>query len=318
MLNTFLSLTPADCSEILDNVAGSSLNEGVQFESPENRVFGFGDVVVKFYRPGRWSIHALRDELQFLEDLRDANVPFVRPIGDIGTWRDIHYLVFEAVPKPYNVDPEILDEDAVRTMVHLVAQIHDVGAKRPAMARPQFEAYNMCYGCFEVICRAGFIPKSLHKRYTHAIEQIVSQIENFGHIPIQRIHGDSYSGNALWRADGPIFLDLDDFQMGPVAMDIPLLSFPWRLNSLPKSMDRRERRNIQHQLVLDLYREVRPFPKKFEALIPLIRGCRNIVFDAWFSTRWNEPGFRKHYEDDNITNPDWWQDSIEELERATK
>ena len=62
--------------------------------------------------------------------LRSTNdVPFVRPIGDIGTWRGIHYLAYEAIQEPFDLDPETLDEDSVRKMVHLVASIHDVGAQ---------------------------------------------------------------------------------------------------------------------------------------------------------------------------------------------
>jgi Ser/Thr protein kinase RdoA (MazF antagonist) len=315
VLAAFVALTPLECADVLE-IIGAPRAEGIAYESAENRVFGFGGVVLKFYRPGRWSLAALQDEVQFLDDLRDAGIPFVRPIGGVGTWRGIHYVAYEAIEQPFEMDPETLSEDAVRAMVRLVARIHDVGAERDAPNRPRFDAAAMCAGCFDVMCSAGFLPESLQRRYADAIDRLVGKVAALGEIPVQRIHGDCSSGNALWRADGPVFMDLDDFQVGPIAIDIPLLSFPWRLDTLPAEMDRRERRALQHQLVLDTYREVRPFDPKWEALVPLVRGCRDVTFDAWFSARWNEPGFAEIYDDDDITDPEWWRDSIEGLERA--
>ena len=313
---TFVALTPPDCAEILEAI-GAPQAVGTQYESPENRVFGFGEVVLKIYRPGRWSRAALQEEVQFLEDLRDADVPFVRPIGGLGTWRGLHYLAYEAVPGPFDVDPKTLDEASVRELVHLAARLHDVGAKRAAPNRPTFDPGAMCAGCFDVIRSAGFLPTAQQGRYGAAIDRIVAQLAALGEIPVQRIHGDLYSGNALWRPQGPVLMDLDDFQVGPVALDLSLLSSSWRLDTLPAALDRAERRAVQHRLVLDLYREVRPFPSEWEPLVPLVRGCRAVEFDAWLSSRWKEPGFAEHYDQDDMTDPDWWRESVEGLERAT-
>lgn len=313
--NHFIALRPADCGEVLEEI-GCPRQAGVRFESPENRVFGFGNVVLKFYRPGRWDLAALQDEWQFLEDLREARVPFVRPIGQIGTWRNMHYLAFERVPEPFRVDPETLTQPEVEALVWTIARIHDVGALRGADARPSFNVRAICEGCFETIRHHGYLTRDLVTRYRKAINAVAAIADDFGPIPMQRVHGDSYSGNALWRPDGPVLMDLDDFQIGPTAMDIPLMSFPWRLNNLPESMNRKDRRKFQHRLVLELYRQHRSFPEEWEALIPLTRACRNITFDAWMSARWNEPGFNETYEDDDLNDPNWWERSIESIEKA--
>ena len=39
-------------------------------------------------------------------------------------------------------------------------------------------------------------------------------------------------------------------------------------------------------------------------------------FDTSFSARWREPEFANNYQEDDITNPDWWKDSIEGLEKS--
>lgn len=311
----FLSLTPDSCGEVLKDLNVSNAN-GIRHQSAENQVFEFKDVVVKFYRPGRWSFEALQDELQFLEDLCEANVPFVRPIGGVRVWNGLYYIVFESVSKPYEVDREVLDEKSVKQMVQLVAQIHKVGAKRSAPNRAQFDPVSMCAGCFEVIEKSGYIPNSLKRNYRNAMDELIKKFERIGNIPVQRIHGDTYSGNVIWTSTGPVFMDLDDFQVGPTAMDIKLLSFPWRLDTLPEEMDRRERRKIQHQLVLDCYRETQEFPKQLEAIFPLLTVYRDIQFDAWFSSRWKDPGFARNYADDDICDPAWWKDSIDGLEES--
>jgi Ser/Thr protein kinase RdoA (MazF antagonist) len=309
----FLNLTVDSCRETLKE-ANIPFSGATSYDSAENRVFGFDEVVVKFYRPGRWKIEALEEELRFLEDLRDENVSFVRPLGKVGTYKGIHFLLFERVKNPIFNDREVLDEQSVKAMVQLVAKIHEVGRKRDALARAQFNPSAMSNGCFEVIQKAGFLPKDLQLRYQNFTETLVKKFSEFGDIPLQRIHGDTYTGNVMWTKDGPVFMDLDDFQVGPVALDIKLLSFPWRLDSLPEEMDRKERRKIQNDMVLKFYREVSEFPSRFEKIFPLLSAYRDIQFDAWFSSCWKEPGFAKKYEDDDITNRSWWLENLDHLE----
>jgi Ser/Thr protein kinase RdoA (MazF antagonist) len=309
----FLNLSIESCSEILVSI-GRSNSEGITYESAENRVFGFQDIVIKFYRPGRWSLRALEEELQFLEELHDGNVAFVRPIGKVRTWNGLHYIVFERIKEPIIDKKNVLDEDSVRKMVHLVAEVHKVGRKSNTTDRPIFNPKSMSEGCFEIIKKEGYLPHSLYDRYEAVINQLISKVNSFGDIPVQRIHGDTYTGNVLWKPEGPIFMDLDDFQVGPVAIDVKLLSFPWRLDRLSEDMDRRERRDIQQQMVLKFYREVSDFPKEWEKLFPLLSVYRDIQFDAWFSARWRDPGFSKQYEDDDITQEGWWLDNIQGLE----
>ena len=284
------------------------------YESAENRVFKVGDTVFKFYRPGRWTLEAIRQEVLFLNDLREENISAVRPIDNVKSWNGIHYVAYESINIPFNETPEILSEESVKKLSHLMAKIHNVGIKREADERPQFDAESMTTGCFHVIDKAGFLPKDLYKRYDGILSVIVNKLDQYKDVPNQRIHGDAYSGNVVWKSDNPIFLDFDDFQVGPKAMDLRLLSFPWRLDTLSEKMDRKERREIQHQMVLDYYREVSDFPNEWEGMFPLMSAYRNIQFDAWFSSRWSLPGFAENYEDDDITKPEWWSENIDALE----
>ncbi len=134
----------------------------------------------------------------------------------------------------------------------------------------------------------------------------------------QRINSDCTIGNIIWKDDEPIILDFDDFQVGPIAMDVKLLSFGWKLDTLSDELDPQERRKIQHELILKYYREVNEFKDEWEKLFPLMSAYRDIQFDAWFSSHWREPGFAKAYAEDDITQPHWWDEAIKGVEELLK
>ena len=313
LLKTFLDLKIEDFPHILEEHHLTSV-EGESFESAENRVFGFGDVIIKFYRPGRWTLEALKEEVQFLKDLEEAKVSAVRALGEVKTWKGIHYLAYQKIEEPFEESPAVFKDEMVKDLSHLLAKVHEVGAKREATHRSQFDPSSMCEGCFEVIQKAGFLPKDMQARYQGLLEIIIKNLNEFKDIPKQRVHGDAYSGNIVWKSGKPVILDFDDFQVGPRAMDLKLLSFPWRLDSLDETMDRKERREIQQQLVLKYYREKLDFPKSWERVFPMMSAYRDIQFDAWFSARWHDPGFSQAYSDDDITQAAWWKDNMDGLE----
>ena len=69
-----------------------------------NRVFELEDedrngIIIKFYRPGRWSLEALQDEHDFLLELAEQEVPVIPPVKmqngkSLGCYEDIHYAIF--------------------------------------------------------------------------------------------------------------------------------------------------------------------------------------------------------------------------------
>lgn len=310
----FVTLKAADCGAILEQ-RGLPRTDGEDRESAENRVFTFGEIVLKVFRPGRWSRAALEEEVIFLEDLRAAGVSAVRPIGGIETWNGLHHLAYERVASPYEEDKPVFTRAEVEQLIDLVVAFHDVGACRDAPARPRAEPRAEAQGLLEVIRRAGYLPASLLGRYREAVEALAERLETLLEgVSQQRIHADLGSWNVLWREDGPVMMDLDDFVVGPVALDLRLLSFPWRLDTLPEDLPRGERRDRQSDLVLSLYRERRPFPEAGEALMRPMGILRGVVFDAWFSANWSEPGFKAHYPDDNIEGEDYWTRGIQAVE----
>ncbi len=293
------------------------MGPGESLQSAENRVFRFGDVILKFFHPRRWSPAALEEEHRFLLDLQEADVPAVRPRGEIDTWSGVHFAVYDAVPGPYREDPKTLTEADVRQYVHLLARLHGVGACRVATERGSFDVDGLGAGLVAAIVREGLIPNDLVGPYTRCVDALVAHTRPLlDGVPHQRIHDDPGSWNMLWRPSGPVMMDLDDFTMGPVAIDVRMLREPWRLDALPEAMGGPERRASQQRLVVDLYREHHAFPAEWERLFRPTGIFRAIRFDAWFSARWRQPGFAAHYPDEDPTAPSWWRKVVETFEGA--
>ena len=76
-------------------------------------------ISLKVFRPSRWSREELEDEVAFLEDLREAGVRAVRPIGGIQSWKGLHHLAYELVPTPYEEDKPVFTHHEVEQFVDL-------------------------------------------------------------------------------------------------------------------------------------------------------------------------------------------------------
>ena len=91
-----------------------------------------GQVIAKFYRPGRWSRTALQDELDFLSELSAAEVPVVPPLPapDGSLLHPLGATWFAVFPKKGG---RPLDEPTPEDWVQLgrlIARMHTVGVAR--------------------------------------------------------------------------------------------------------------------------------------------------------------------------------------------
>ena len=239
----------------------------------------------------------------------------MRPIGGVQVWQGLHHLAYERVERPYEEDREVFTQRHVEQLVDLTVALHEVGARREAPARPRLEPRAKVEGLLAVIERSGYLPAALDSRYRAAARGLAERLEGLLQgVPQQRIHADLGSWNVLWRPEGPVAMDLDDFQVGSVALDLRLLSFPWRLDTLPAELDRVARREQQSALILSLYRQQRAFPEAWEALMRPLGILRGVLFDAWFCANWSEPGFKAHYPDDDIEGEAYWLSGVEAVE----
>src|SRR3977135_3384522 len=137
----FSGLTP---EVVLDAAAAFGLApDGRLFalNSYENRVYqlGAGDtqLVLKFYRPQRWSDAQIAEEHQFTAELAAAELAGAAPLG-IG--RDplvrYRYFGFAAFPWMRGHSPELDAPEARQMLGRSLARIHQIGALRAFQVRP--------------------------------------------------------------------------------------------------------------------------------------------------------------------------------------
>ena len=81
----YQSLTPEDVLAAVESVGYRCDGRTLALNSYENRVYRVGleegsPIVAKFYRPGRWSDAAIREEHAFALELAAAELPVVAPL----------------------------------------------------------------------------------------------------------------------------------------------------------------------------------------------------------------------------------------------
>jgi len=275
----------------------------------ENRVYDVrledgSHVVAKFYRPDRWSREAILDEHRFLCELREAEIPVCAPLpfpdgATLHTVEDIHYAVW---PRTGGRSPDEFSDEQVGILGRLLARIHNVGAAGAADHRPRLDARASALAPLEQLEARGFLPPECRRRYRKAVEEVAALYEAWsGGVPVHRIHGDCHRGNLLVGDEGWFFLDFDDFVVGPAVQDV------WML--LP-GRDAEGAR--QRALLIDAYRQFRPFDEGWVRLVEPLRAFRFIFYAAWIARRWEDSAFPAAFP--HFGTADYWENETRDLE----
>lgn len=274
----------------------------------EDAVGRIKQVVGKFYRPGRWSPAALEDEHDFLFDLDEAGVPVALPrfldddettVGALtGEAAGISYALFDKVA---GRAPEELSESELTTLGELLGRLHDVGARHDAPDRPRLTVQTYGWDNLAFLLDNRLIPDAARDGYAGTVEGLLKQIEpEFAGIPVHRIHGDCHKGNLIQRGADFVFLDFDDFCVGPAVQDVWLL--------VPDADDFGHRQRLR---LLDGYRRMRDFEHDWLRLVEPLRALRMIHYATWIARRFDDPTFRKTF--DNFGTARYWQQQASDL-----
>lgn len=308
----FSSLTPDAVINSVETALGvRCTNVCRPLSSYINRVYeiGLSDggyVIAKFYRAGRWSRAALQDELNFLHELHEDEVPVVPPLpgrtGDMlhdlaGTW-------FAVFPKRGG---RPLDEIATQDwpqIGRLIARMHTVGARRAPCDRITLHPRASAAGHLRYILASGTVPAQFRDAYeriaTELLDLIAPMFDGFDTL---RIHADCHRGNILHRpGEGFHLLDFDDMAVGPAVQDLWLL-LPGRLADARAEVD----------LLLEGYETFRSFSYESLRLIEPLRAMRFLHYTAWCARQKADGGFSR-------LAPDWgtpafWRQEIADMER---
>lgn len=306
----FNSLTPEQILHQVETALGVSCSNLCRsYNSYINRVFEVADedgngMVVKFYRPGRWSRQALQDEHDFLLELAAEEMPVIAPLplqtgGTLGQCANMYFAVF---PRKGGRCVDEFDEDQWLAVGRLLGRMHMVGARKTPKDRVRMHPAHTTKAQVEFIRTSGLVPDDLIGPYTQAAGQIIAAIEPlFARSEAIRIHGDCHSSNLIYRPGESFYLiDFDDMAVGPPVQDF------WML--LPGTL---EDAFVEVDLLLEGYETFRPFDRSGLRLIEPLRAMRFIHYSAWCAHQVVEDGATNVMPD--FGSRQYWQSEIDDL-----
>ena len=261
-------------------------------------------VVVKFYRPGRWSRDALQDEQDFLFELSQQEIPVIAPMKCAdGQFLQEHCGMYYAVfPKKGG---RACDEPTDRQWLELgrlLARVHGVGALHPPRDRIEIGPRRSSAEHARRILESDFGRPGLRAEYGQVVQEVLDRIAPlFDGAELIRIHGDLHANNILQRPGEPLrLIDFDDMALGPPVQDLWMM-LPGHVRDSRAELDR----------LLEGYETFRDFDYATLRLIEPLRAMRFLHFTAWCARQKADGGFAR-------LAPDWgserfWKQEIHDL-----
>jgi Ser/Thr protein kinase RdoA (MazF antagonist) len=305
----FAGLSP---ERVLDAASSVGLDpDGRLFalNSYENRVYqlgsGEGMLVLKFYRPARWSDAQILEEHRFTAELAAAELPVAAPVAISGQTLLRHReFRFAAFPYLRGSAPELDAPQARELLGRSLARLHQVGARSAFARRPQIGVERLGIEARALVLEADLLPTALRAQYERMSEVLLERIlrvyEEVGPVGRLRLHGDCHLGNLLWNERGPIFVDLDDCAMGPRIQDL------WMLLSGPPADQQ-----AQWAALLAGYQQFADFDFMELRLVEPLRGLRMLHHAAWVCHRWLDPAFPRAFP--WFGEPRYWEGYLGDL-----
>ena len=307
----FSALTPDTVINVVEGVVGQRCTNLCRpLNSYINRVYevGLGDggfVIAKFYRPGRWSRDALQDELDFLQELAQAEIPVVPPIPgpDGALLHEFAGMWFAVFPKRGGRPLDDPGPDDWPQLGRLIGRMHQVGAARLPRDRIYLHPGFSTTDQVEFVLESGHVAAEYRGRYEALCFELIDLIAPlFDDTETLRIHADCHAGNILHRpGEGYHLLDFDDLSVGPAVQDLWLI-LPDRLARARREMDG----------LLSGYELFYPFPCETLRLIEPLRAMRYIHYTAWCARQKADGGFARLAEDWGSSS--FWRQEIADLE----
>jgi Ser/Thr protein kinase RdoA (MazF antagonist) len=281
---------------VLDAAASAGFDGGGRLfalNSYENRVYRLGEgadaVVLKFYRPERWSDAQIEEEHAFALELTASELPVAAPIPVKGRtllrFREFRFAVFACLAARA---PELDAPDARLVLGRTLARIHAVGATRSFRARPRIGIERLGLQAREQVLASDLLPPALAPSYQAAADALLERVRRafiaVGPVQDQRIHGDCHPGNLLWNEQGPVFVDLDDCASGPRIQDL------WMLLAGDAAEQQREWSEL-----MEGYSQFGDIDPRELTLVEPLRALRMLHHAAWVVQRWEDPAFPRAF-----------------------
>lgn len=308
---SFADLSPDLVLDALDAIGIRSDGRLLALNSYENRVYQVGrddaaPLVVKFYRPARWSNSQILEEHAFVTSLVDQELPVVPALalangGTLNEFNGFRLAVFE---RHGGRAPELEQPGTLEWLGRFIGRIHAIGAVQPFAVRPVLTIASFGEESRDYLQQHAFVPPELRTAYFSVFSQALDGVrhcfDRAGNTAMIRLHGDCHCGNVLWTDAGPHFVDFDDSRMGPAIQDLWMLLSGERVDQVRQFAD-----------LLAGYEDFMEFDPRELHLIEGLRTLRLMHYSAWLARRWDDPAFPLAFPWFNTAR--YWQDRILEL-----
>ena len=286
---------------------------GIEDASEATGVPAGSQVVLKFYRPGRWNKAQILEEHAFAAELAAADVSMVGPLALQGKTLHTHAgFAFSVSPRRGGRRPELEDLDVLAWIGRFLGRIHLVGARQPFVSRPALDLQSFGHASGKLLLEGEHLPLDVASRWERAFDEAMQvaqglwdEVQGHGALQLIRLHGDCHPGNILWTPEGsagagPHFVDLDDARTGPAVQDL------WMLLSGDRAQQLQ-----QLGALVDGYEEFRDFDRRELRLIEVLRTLRLVHYSAWLAQRWHDPIFPINFP--WFGSSDYWRGQVDML-----
>ncbi|MBW6520641.1 MAG: serine/threonine protein kinase [Desulfoarculaceae bacterium] len=261
-------------------------------------------LVIKFYRPGRWSKNGLLDEHTFLLELAAREIPVIAPLkmADGTTLGQVGRIFFACFAKCGGRSYDEYSEEQWLELGRLIGRVHAVGATHPPRERITMAPDRSTRNQVDSLLIGGLIPGDLRHEFTEVTDGLIREITPlFARTRMIRIHGDCHFSNLIYRPDNSFFIiDFDDMASGPPVQDF------WML--LPGLMEDSWR---EINLFLEGYETFMDFDQRSLALIEPLRAMRYIHYIAWCAHQFSEDGESRVAP--NFGTREYWRQELGDL-----
>jgi Ser/Thr protein kinase RdoA (MazF antagonist) len=261
-----------------------------EYQESFNEAFSKDQVVIKFYRPGRWSADAIAEEHQSLSHLCSMEIPVVTPFlkEEESFFKEKETGLFFAVfPKVIGRLKDELNKSEVEQLARLVARVHQ-GLKYLSFYKHRgvLSVEHFIDEYCDFLKTFDQAPKTLKDSFVQLASNLKPLIQfQLKALSTQRIHGDIHRGNVMWNSFGPFLMDFDDSLTGPIEQDLWLM--------IP---GRDEEDKVLNNCFLETYREyTQTTPNMNRFVVESLRTLRMVRFVGWIAKRYEDPFFNRMF-----------------------
>ena len=308
------ALTPDTVINAVESLGLYSDFRQYPLNSYENRVYQVGiedrtPLIVKFYRPGRWTPAQIQEEHDVLAMLDQQGIAVAAPMTFDGkTLFEYNNFHFSVTQKLTGMPLEAGDLDQLYAIGELVGHLHHQTQTWTTPKRPLIEPKVRTLTASKLVENCPFLPKTLVARYRQLAQQLIEKMTiTEQRCPTNRprfIHGDCHRSNLL-NCEGTLtLLDFDDCRMGLAIQDLWL------------HVSEADTKQQQLSELIEGYENYHPFDTRELDLIDVFMAERHIAYTAWIAERWQDPAFPAIFP--HFKGEDFWLQHLNDLDDILK